>query len=29
MIDMWSRCADDLKKPSDESKVVIDKVESW
>ena len=29
MIDMWSRCTDDLKESSDKSKVVIDENESW
>ena len=29
MVDMGSRCADDLKESSDKSKAVIDKIESW
>ena len=29
MIDMWSRCADDLKESSDKSEAVFDKVTGW
>jgi len=29
VIDVWSRCADDLKESSDKSKVVINENEIW
>jgi len=29
VIDVWSRCTDDLKKSSDESMVIINEIESW
>jgi len=29
VVDMGSRCAEDLKESSNKSKAVIDKIESW
>jgi len=29
VIDVWSRCADDLKESGDKPKAVIDKVKNW
>ena len=29
MIDMWGRCTNDLKEPSDKSKAMVDEVKSW